>query len=297
MRFDFTDLRLFLHVADAASITHGAERAHLALASASARIKGMEEALGVALLTRQRHGVSLTAAGQTLAEHARVILQSAERMRGDLGLHARGLKGQIRILSNTAALSEHLPKLLADFLAANAGINLELEERESAAIVEAIAAGVADIGIMADPPAGGALEYFPFRDDRLMIVAPRGHALAGRRKAGLVDLAGFEFVGLPRGSALRNHLDRNAARLGLSIRYRVGMTGFDAVCRMVEAGVGIAIVPETAARRCRRTMAIEILRLADPWATRKLSICVRRAEDLSKPARRLVAHLRREPEV
>jgi DNA-binding transcriptional LysR family regulator len=131
MRFDLVDLGLFLHVAEAGSITHGAERSNLALASASARIRGMEDALGAPLLVRNRHGVSLSPAGRCLVEHARLILQQVERMRGDLGAFARGLAGSVWLLSNTAALSEHLPKVLAKFLAANPTISLDIRTPES----------------------------------------------------------------------------------------------------------------------------------------------------------------------
>ena len=141
MRFDLVDLRLFLHVAEARSITHGAERANLALASASARIRNMEQALGVDLLVRDRRGVSLSPAGQCLVEHARLIGQQVEHLRGELGTFARGVAGSVRLLSNTAAFSEHLPRLIASFLAANPSISVDLEERESADIAEAIASG------------------------------------------------------------------------------------------------------------------------------------------------------------
>ena len=152
MRFDLADLRLFLHVADAGSLTHGAERAGLALPSASERVKAMEAVLGVALLRRDLRGTQPTAAGLALLEHARLMLAQFERMKGELGAHARGLKGSIRVLSNTSAISEHLPGNLAGFLARHPTVDIELEERESPDIVEAIAGGQADIGIVADPP-------------------------------------------------------------------------------------------------------------------------------------------------
>lgn len=292
MRFDLADLRLFLHVAEAESITHGAERAHLALASASARIRGMEERLGVPLLERRRRGVVLTAAGASLADHARLVLRHVDRMMGELGTYARGLKGSIRVLSNTAALSEHLPRLLAVFLADNPGIDIDLEERESADIVAAVASGRADIGIASDAALSDAVEAFPFRADRLVLVAAAGDALARRRHAALKDVVDRELVGLAAGSALQRHLAGQAARLGAMLKLRVRVGGFDAVCRMVEAGVGIGIVPEAAALRCRRSMAIRAVRLDDPWAERRLAICVRAARALPAPARRLLAHLR-----
>ena len=150
MRFDLVDLRLFLHVAEARSITHGARRANLALASASERIRGMEQKLGVALLARDRRGVSLTPAGQSVVDHARLILRQVESLQGELGVHARGLTGTVRVLSNTAAFSEHLPRLLVSFLANNPAIIVDLEERESSDIGALIASGSGDIGIASE---------------------------------------------------------------------------------------------------------------------------------------------------
>jgi DNA-binding transcriptional LysR family regulator len=298
MRFDLTDLRLFLHVAEAGSITAGAERSALALASASARIRGMEAAAGTALLQRGRRGAAPTPAGEAVLHHARLVLQQIERMRGELGDYARGLKGHVRILGNTAAVTEFLPEPLAEWLAAHPRIDIDLEERPSHAIVEAVAAGLADLGIVADMAGGGAadggggLERIPFRIDRLVLAVPRGHPLAARRRIAFAEVLGEDFVGLSPGSALQDHLARHAARAGRPLTLRVRLGGFDAVCRMVEQGVGLAVVPETAARRCRRSMAIRSVPLSDPWALRRLSICVRSLDALPAHAKRLVEHLR-----
>jgi DNA-binding transcriptional LysR family regulator len=292
MSFDLTDLRLFLHVAETGSITHGADRAHLALASASARVRGMEDSLGVDLLERGRRGVRPTPAGEALVHHARVVLQQVERMKGELGDYARGLKGHVRVLGNTAAMSEFLPDALATYLAAHPNIDIDLEERPSYQIVQAVAQGMADLGIVADTVDLGALETFPFRLDRLVLVVPRGHRLARRRQVAFRDIVRHEFVGLGGASALQDHIGEHAVRAGRALKLRVRVHGFDALCRMVERGVGLGIVPEAAARRCRRTMAIGAVRLADPWALRHLTICVRRFDALPVHAQRLVEHLK-----
>jgi DNA-binding transcriptional LysR family regulator len=292
MRFDLVDLQLFLHVAEARSITHGAERANLALASASARINGMEEMIGVPLLARNRRGVSLSPAGQCLVEHARLIVEQARRMRSELGSYARGLSGSVRLLSNTAALSEHLPRALASFLAAYPTISLDVEERESVDIGALIASGAADIGIGSEAALSEAVERFPFRDDSLVLIFPRGDPQGRARKLGLADVIDRDFIGLARDSALQRHLAEHAARLGTMMKVRARVVGFDAVCLMVETGAGIGIVPEAAAKRCRRTMKLEIVALRDPWARRRLVICVRQLRSLPIAARRLVEHLR-----
>ncbi|MBM3620144.1 MAG: LysR family transcriptional regulator [Alphaproteobacteria bacterium] len=292
MRFDLADLRLFLNVAEAGSLTHGAERAGLALPSASERVKAMEETLGVPLLHRDRRGARPTAAGLALLEHARLMLAQFERMKGELGAHARGLKGRVRVLSNTAAISEHLPGSLAAFLARHPTVDIELEERESPDIVEAIAGGQADIGIVADPPPTAGLETHPFREDRLVLVVPVRHPLARARQVWFAEALDHDLVGLSHGSALQSHLGRHAARLGKPMRLRVRLTGFDAICRLVEDGAGLAVVPQTAASRCRRSMAIRAVRMRDDWSVRQLRICVRRPSALPVQARRLLEHLR-----
>lgn len=297
MRFDLTDLRLFLHVAEAESITHGAERSHLALASASARIRGMEETLGVPLLERGRRGIRPTPAGQSLLHHARIVLQQLERMRGELGEYAHGLKGHVRLLSNTAALAEFLPEALAPFLAGHPHIDIDLEEKPSHEIVGAVAEGLADAGVVADHADLSGLEVFPFRVDRLVVVMPRGHALSSRRRIAFREVMGHEFVGLDAANALQQHINHHAIRAGHPLKIRVRVRGFDGICRMVEQGVGLGIVPESSAKRCRRFTAIRAVRLTDPWAVRRLCVCVRRMDALPLHTRQMVEHLTRGGEV
>ena len=292
MRFDLTDLRLFLHTAEAGSITAGAERAHLTLASASARIRGMEDTLGVPLLTRNRRGVETTAAGRTLVHHARVVLQQMDRMRGELGEYARGLKGYVRLLSNTAAMTEFLPETLSAFLAAHPEVDIDLEELVSHEIVEAIAQGRADIGIVNDAVDLSGLETFPFRHDRIVLVTARDHPLAERRELAFVETLQEDFVGLTGDNALQAYLAGHAARAGHRLKYRVRLRSFDAVCRMVERNVGVGVIPEHAAIRLQRSMGIRRVRLTDAWATRLLRICVRHFDDLPVFARQLIEHLR-----
>ena len=292
MQFDLVDLSLFRHVVEAGSITHGAERAHLALAAASTRIRNMEEALGAALLVRRRQGVTPTQAGRTLLAHARTILRQAERMREDLGAYGGGLAGQIRVFSNTNALTEFLPEALSSFLSTHPHVSVDLEERLSDEIVGLIAEGVADIGIVAGTVDVSSLETYPFRKDRFVLVVAREHPLAKKTKLAFAQLLDHDFVGLDRASALQRFLADKAARIGKPLRLRVQLRSFDAVCRLVECNVGIGIVPETTARRAARTLTIAAVPLSDPWALRELTICVRDLAELPPYARELVAHLR-----
>lgn len=291
MRFDLIDLHLFIHVIETSSITRGADRTNMSLASASARIRGMEEVLGLPLLERGSRGVKLTPAGQALLQHARVLLQHHERMRGELGNFARGFKGHVRLLANTIAATEFLPKALARFLAGHPNVDIELEERSSPEIVSAVSEGYADAGIMVDTGGHGDLQTLPFAVDRLVLVTPRAHPLRKRRQIAFRDVLDQEFVGLAAGRPLQELLGRQAALAGSALKLRVRVTSFDAICQIVEHRVGIAVVPEKAARSYRRG-AINIIRLTDEWADRRLSLCFRELGQLSVHAKRLVEHLK-----
>jgi len=292
MRFDLTDLRLFVEVLDAGSITAGAQRCALALAAASTRIRGMEQSLGAPLLTRSRQGVSPTPAGLTLLRRARTLLAEAARLREDLSAYAGGGAGEVRLLANTNALTEFLPEALSAFLAEHPQVSVDLEERLSDEIVGLVAEGVADVGIVAGTVEVGALATYPFRSDRFVVVTSRDHPLAGRGRVGFAQVLDYDLVGLERSSSLQRFLAGKAAREGRPLRLRVQLRSFDAVCRLVECGVGVGVVPATTAARAVKTMALAVVDLADDWAVRELTIVVRAGEALRPTAQALVESLR-----
>jgi DNA-binding transcriptional LysR family regulator len=244
------------------------------------------------LLVRGRQGVVPTQAGRTLLQHARSILAQSERMQEDLTPYARGLAGQVRVLSNTNALTEFLPEVLSSFLTSYPDISVDLEERLSDEIVGLIAEGSADIGIVAGTVDQGGLQTFPFRSDRFVLVVPHNHPLAGRARIGFAEVLDYDMVGLDRASAIQRFLADKASRIGRPLRLRIQLRSFDAICRLVECNVGLGIVPETTVQRTARNMAITAVRLTDPWALRELTIVVRDIDALPPYARQLVDHLR-----
>ncbi|MBB3210956.1 molybdate transport repressor ModE-like protein [Herbaspirillum sp. Sphag1AN] len=290
-RLELSDLRLFQHIAEAGSITGGAQRSHLALASASARAKAMEDALGVLLLTRQRHGVQLTDAGRALLHHARTVQRQLEHLRDEMSSYASGLKAHIRLLANTAGASEFLPEALSRFLRDNPDIDIDLEERTSVDIVQRIVDGMADLGIVADSLDTGPLQTLPLRRDDLVVVVARNHVLARRRKINFAEIVDQDFIGMSDNSALQEHLAGHAARLGKRIHTRVRLRSFDGICSMVEQRAGIGIIPVTAALRCQQTMSIKSIPLSDTWAQRRLLICTRNQDELPLHTKQLLQQL------
>src|SRR5215471_4523641 len=196
MRFDLTDMRLFLTVVEQGSLTKGAENMNLALASVSERISGMESSLGAQLLERNRRGITTTAAGDALIRHARLILNQVEQMRGEMRSYGTGLKGRIRLLSNTAGLAAFLPHQLGRFLVAYPDLSIDLHERPSAEIALAIAGGRADLGVVADIADLAALQTRLIAQDQLVVVASKTHRIGDRRSIAFAEVVGEPFVGL-----------------------------------------------------------------------------------------------------
>jgi DNA-binding transcriptional LysR family regulator len=205
MRFDLIDLRLFLHVLDTGSITHGAARTNMSLPSASARLRGMEEALGMPLLERGRRGVESTPTGDTLAHHARLVLGQIDRMQDELGEHQAGRKACIRLWTNTAAITEFLPEAIGLFLRDHPNVQIDLKERQSSETIKAVLSGAAQIGIVSDAVEHGALHTLPFAVDKLVLIASRDDALAMRRRIALAEVVEREFIGLSADSALQSY--------------------------------------------------------------------------------------------
>jgi len=272
MRFDLTDLRLFLTVVEHGSLTGGARAVHLALASVSERIAGMEAALGAPLLERNRRGVRATAAGEALVRHARAILGQVEQMRGELRTYATGLKGRIRLLSNTAAIATFVPQQLCQFLVAHPDLSIDLDERTSVEIVQALVDGRADLGLVADSADLGTLQARLIATDQLVVVTSRAHRLAGLPGVAFAALLEQPVVGFAD-TALEAHLGERAARVGRQFEYRIRLRNLDHVAMHVEAGVGVAILSDAVAQTLGRDVAV--VPLVEGWATRKLYLCAR----------------------
>ncbi len=291
MRLDLTDLRLFVHVHQAGTITGGAALSHMTLASASERVRAMEESLGTPLLTRVPRGVQPTPAGHSLLQHARTVLQQMEQLQADMGAFGAGLRGQVRLLCNTSALAEHLPDWLGRFLRSHPGISVDLEERPSEEIADALRHGLCDLGIASDTADLAGLQVHPLRPDPLVLVVPRGHPWATRAGVDLAEVADHALVGLAASSALQSHLAQQARRLGRRLDHRVRLRSFESVCRLVGLGVGLGIVPLAVARRCARSCGVQRVPLRDAFAARTLVLCLRADTSCTPAAQQCLQHL------
>ncbi|QDL37357.1 LysR substrate-binding domain-containing protein [Rhodoferax sediminis] len=292
MNFDLTDLRLFVLTADESNLTRAAARQHLSLAAASARIKSLEAQAGLPLLYREARGVRLTPPGEAFLHHARGVLRQADQLRADLQEYGGGLRGHLRVFANTTAVSDFLPEILPGFLSANPKVNVDLQEKPNAEIARGVLDGRADIGIVAGQVDTLGLQAIHFSTDRLMLVTSRQHRLARRKRIAFVEILNEDAVGMHQSSTLQTFLARITESLGKPLKLRIQLSSFDAMCRMIGSGVGVGIVPESAARRNRDPMNLSLIELTDAWSVRERYILVRNQAALPTYAQALIDTLR-----
>lgn len=290
-RLDLVSLSLFNLVVRSGSISKGAALAHLAVGAASKRIADLEAALGVALFERHSRGIVLTAAGAALQRHTQRILSDVDVLNADLSDYAAGVVGVVRLWANTSAVTQFLPADIAAFTVANPQIRIELEEQNSDQVARAVVDGEADFGILAESTPMLGLQTLLYRRDQLVLVVPNGHALAAHRSISFDEALDYDFVSLSRGTSLAKRLEHATASTGRRLKLRIRVRSFDAMCMMVAAGLGVAVLPAAAVRPYLRSMGLRKIELAEEWAHRALLICARDLHALPKPARLLVTHL------
>lgn len=291
MHFDLNDLRLFVTTAELGNLTRAADRQHLSLAAASARIKALETQCGLSLFAREARGVRLLPPGEAFLHHARLLLQQSDHLRAELLEYGGGLRGHLRVFANTTAVTDFLPEILPGFLTRHPRINIDLQEKPNALIARGVLDGRADIGIVAGSVDTLGLEAIHFSTDRLVLVTSRKHRFARRRRIAFAETLDEDAIGMQQGSTLQAFLGQITENLGKRQKLRIQLGSFDAMCRMIGSGVGIGVVPESAARRNLASMQLALIELSDPWCVRERYLLVRDRAALPTYAQALVETL------
>ena len=291
-RLDLTTLQLFLAVHEEGTLTRAAERETIAISAASKRLLELEQAVGAPLFVRKARGMELTAAGETLLHHARRVLSDVESIGIELAEHARGVRGYVRMVANLSAIVEFLPEDLRTFLAANDQVKIDLEERPSGVIVKSVADSLADFGICSAEADSRGLHTFHYRHDRLAVVMREDHPLAAREHIAFAETLDSDHVGLHSASSISARTGLAARQAGKPLRLRIRVPGFDAVCRMVQAGMGVGVIPLEYYPLLGPSMGLRAVALDDEWARRELVILVRNVETLTPVSRLRFEHLR-----
>jgi DNA-binding transcriptional LysR family regulator len=292
MIIDPLSLKLFVTIVEEGTIAAAAEREHIAASAVSKRISELEDVFHTQLLRRTNKGVVPTEAGITLLRLARGVLHDLNNITLQIREYASGVRGHVRLSANISSINQFLPSEIKSFMSSHPQVHVHLEANISEAIVNAVAENAADVGIITMGAYRHDLEYFPYHSDQLIVITPKEHPLASKRSISFRDTLEFDFVGLPVGSALHNQLLRAAHEMDRTPKLRIQVNSFDALCLMVEAGLGIGIVPKGAAKPYFKGLRIRSIALDEPWAYRELKVCVRSLEALPTAAKLLVEHFR-----
>jgi DNA-binding transcriptional LysR family regulator len=291
-RLDLTTLQLFIAVYEEGTLTRAAEREAIAISAASKRLLELEQAVGATLFQRTARGMTLTPAGETLLHHARRVMRDVENIGIELAGHATGVRGYVRMMANLSAIVEFLPEDLRAFLSVNEQIKIDLEERPSGGVVEAVADSLADLGICSGEADTRGLQATHYRHDSLVVVMREDHPLAGRERVTFAETLDSDHVGLHSASSINARTHMAARQAGKPLRLRIHVPGFDAVCRMVQADMGVGVLPANVFQIMGRPLGLVAVKLEDEWAERNLVIVVRDAGSLSPVGRLLFDHLR-----
>ena len=291
-RIDLTTLRLFIAICEERNLTRAAAREGIAASAVSKRMNDFELAFGVNLFTRMSKGMALTAAGETLLHHARVTLLNVEKIAAELSEYSSGIRGHVRMLANLSAIVQFLPEDLSRFFDAHQALRIDLQERPSGQVVRGIEEGLAEIGICSSEVETRGCETFHYRYDNLVLVTRDDHQLASHESLSFADTLDFDHVGLHAASSIYLRSQYAAAQAGKSIRLRIHVPGFDAVCRMVQANMGVGMIPDRAFDVVGAGMGLRAIRLRDKWARRQLKVVVRNPRALSGTGRLVFEHLR-----
>ncbi len=294
-RMDLTSLQLFVAVCELGSIGKAAEREFIAASAISKRLTELEATVGTQLLYRHTRGVDLTPAGESLLHHARSVLFSLEKMQGELSEYADGVRGHVRVHASISAIVQFLPEDLGAFIRQHDEVKIDLEEHLSSEVVRAVQEGAADLGICNASTPQGELQSLPYRHDRLALIVPRGHALADHSSVSYADTLDHDQVGLHSTSSIYLALRQAAEQAGRTIKLRIHVTSLDAMCRMIDNGLGVGVMPQRAFELMHGVGQLACVPLSDPWAERALHMVARDFSTLPVTARLLVEHLQPHP--
>ncbi len=294
-RIDLTSLQLFVAVCELGSIGRAAEREFIAASAVSKRLSDLETAVDTALLYRHSRGVTLTPAGESLLHHARTVLFGLERMQGELSEYADGVRGHVRMHANISAIVQFLPEDLGAFANEHSQVKIDLQEHLSQDVLNAVREGATDIGVChtgtRDDPEG--LQSRAYRSDRLVVVMPSQHELAKRDSISFAEVMEWDIVGLQAGSSISLAMRQASGQTAKPLRQRMQVTSLDAMCRMIDNGLGIGLIPDRAFALMHGMGHLASVRLDEPWAERELRVVARDFNALPVTARLLVEHLTR----
>lgn len=280
MNFDLADLRAFLAVADLGSFRAASEQLNLSVSATSRRVDKLEQAIGVDLFVRTTRHVELTTIGRTFIHKARAVLNDLEAALVGVADFAERISGVVTVACVPSAVAYFLPEVIHAFHRLHPRIRVRLIDESSSELLLAVANGEADLGLTYIGTQEPDIEFEPLLEDPFVLACRPDHPLARRPHVSWAELAEHDHVSLAQGSGNRFLLDQALARLPRKPDWFCEVRHVPALVSLVEAGLGVGVVPRMALPPGDRLAGIP---LGEPAVGRTIGIIRRRGRAL-RPA-------------
>jgi DNA-binding transcriptional LysR family regulator len=291
-RIDLYTLRLFVSAAREGSIARAAEVEHIAPSALSRRISELEHVLGLPLLIRSPRGIELTDAGKTVFAGGARIDRDLDQLARDVHEQSGQTSGTVRLFANSSSIVGFLPERLKAFRESFPLVEVSLRDRTTAEVIRACLDDRADVGVAVKTHVSSGVDSWFFAEDPLVLVLPQGHPLAKKHRLRYADVLPFPMIGMQAGGSLDQLLQERAVGAGVAPTINMFVNSFDAVCRLAEAGLGIAIVPTSIVAAYGRNQPFVCRKLDEPWVRREIYLYALRKNPRPRSVEALIDALR-----
>jgi DNA-binding transcriptional LysR family regulator len=289
---EIDQIETFLAVSTFGGFHRAADALRVSQPAVSARIKALEESLGVKLFARSRNGLTLSAAGKTLQPFAEQLLKTASLARQAVHEERAGSGGPLQIASALSISVYFLPDVLKRFQRAYPKVQIEIRSGHSKAVLEMVLGGEAELGL-ARSLQHPEVETFSLRDDPLLLVADSKHRPRRFRHAALNQVATWPLIFYERGSSDWTLTSGLFRRAGLVPNVAYEVDSIETAKRMVERGLGLAFLPQLSMLREIRSGRLCVVKIADAEPLgRSLDVIHARRRPLGQEARAFLEIMR-----
>ncbi|MDA9807081.1 LysR family transcriptional regulator [Alphaproteobacteria bacterium] len=292
MRYNLITLDLFLSASKYKSLVKAAKEKNLVVSAVSKRILDLEKSVGVNLFYRKKTGVELTPAGLEMQKHCTKIFNSINIMDESIKEYSLVSSGIVRVTANLSSITQFLPEDLATFSKKFPKIKINLKEKTSSEIISSVKESLSDIGIFSEHVENTErLRIVDYKNDTLVLVVPEYHPLVSKLTVKIKDFIKFEMVGLEKGSSLQAMIDKQVQKQNLKIKKKLETVSFEGIRGMVEAGLGISVLPTGAIKPYLKSSKLKIIKIDEEWAKRSIKIAIKNDDSIGKAGALLLNHL------
>jgi DNA-binding transcriptional LysR family regulator len=255
------------------SFTRAAEALHLTQPAVTRQIAGLEAELHTRLFDRLGRTVQPTTAGEALHRYAEPILRVLSEARQAVADVRSGTGGRLTIGASSTLATYVLPPILREFRAANRAVDISVHTGVSAAVLAMVRAGEVDAGLVTADVSDPLLEVTVLAEYETCVVVPSGHPFDGRETVSVMELEGSSFILMESGTNLRSYVDRVLGAAGVDEQVMMELDNVEAIKRMIEAGLGISLLPRVAVNTevdAGRLCALRLTDIAQPGRTIKV---------------------------